>query len=269
MKGLRSIIIIGALVVVGFAIVEDLLDIRRAGKSTSPTAQFQPVASAAGNNYALRAVDNTWPAIETAQSMVADNLSRKNYYLVMDGSGSMAESRCSSGKSKISVAKSAVIEFINKIPGDANLGLLVFDKRGTSERVPLGLNARDQAIAEIRRVQSGGGTPLDSVIRLAYRSLTRQAESQLGYGEYHLVVVTDGEASEGQNPSGIVKTVTADSPVVLHTIGFCISGSHSLNQAGITLYKSANNPMDLARGLDSVLAEASDFTVDSFEGQAQ
>ena len=35
------------------------------------------------------------------------------------------------------------------------------------------------------------------------------------------------------------------------------------------LYKSADNPQELAQGLDSVLAEASDFAVDAFEAPAQ
>lgn len=220
-------------------------------------------------SYAMRAVDNRWPSMDASQSMVVDDLARKNYYLVFDGSGSMRDSSCSGGKEKISVAKKSVTEFISKIPNDANVGLLVFDERGIYERAALGTASRDKSIKAINQVTAGGGTPLKSSIEHAYKSLSKQAEKQLGYGEYHLVVVTDGVASKGQEPRKIVSELINDSPVVLHTIGFCIGGNHSLNQAGLTLYKSANNPQELTQGLDSVLAEATDFDVDSFEGLAQ
>ncbi len=269
MKSFNKFIFVIVIVIIGIEVYDEFARTLTSNKNASSPAQSQPAAQTPEMMYALRAADNTWPAIETTQQVVADNLSRNNYYLVLDGSGSMGNGECASGKTKIEVAKSAMAEFISKIPDDANIGLLVFDNGGTSERVALGPNSKDRMDNEIRKVQTGGGTPLDSAIRLAYKSLTRQAESQLGYGEYHLVVVTDGEASSGQNPASIVATVTSRSPVVLHTIGFCISGKHSLNQAGVVLYKSANNPVELARGLDSVLAEASDFTVDAFDGQAQ
>ena len=272
MKGKNKFIFFVVLVFIGIAIYEEFLKSWNTGQPASSPAGTHSQDAAARipeMMYALRAVDNTWPAIETSQEVVSDNLSRNNYYLVFDGSGSMGDRECASGQTKIKVAKSAMVEFISKIPDDANIGLLVFDNSGTRERVALGQNSKDRTIDAILKVQAGGGTPLDSAIRLAYKSLTRQAKSQLGYGEYHLVVITDGEATSGQNPANIVGKVTNKSPVVLHTIGFCISGRHSLNQAGVTLYKSANNPTELARGLDSVLAEASDFTVDTFEGQAQ
>ena len=219
--------------------------------------------------YSARGVDNAWPTLKEGQASIAENLNMKNYYLVFDASGSMENSQCSNGLSKIVVAKNSVIEFIKKIPADANIGLNVFDNTGSYERVSLGLKSRDKIIAEIKRVQAGGGTPLQSAIDTGYRSLSKQAVSQLGYGEYHMVVITDGEASSGEDPQFTVKQMLTNSPVVLHTIGFCLSGQHSLNQAGYTLYKAAGNPAELTKGLDSVLAESPDFNVDAFEGQPQ
>ncbi len=260
----KNLIVILALVVIALSLFDEVM---------TPTTTNQPDSSrhskpqAVSNVYALRAADNTWPTLEDTQVDLSDDLSRKNYYLVFDGSGSMEDSRCSSGKQKIRVAKTAVIEFLAKIPRDANIGMLAFDNSGAYERVVLGQNSSARAVNAVQNVRTGGGTPLDSAIRLGYRALTEQAKRQLGYGEYHLVVITDGEASSGQDPSSIVDKIASSSPIVLHTIGFCISGDHSLNQAGITLYKSANNPAELARGLDSVLAEASDFSVDAFEAQ--
>ncbi len=214
--------------------------------------------------YATQATNNSWPIIDQSQISIADNLNAKNYYLVFDGSGSMQDHGCSNGQRKINVAKSSVINFISKIPDNANLGLTIFDSYGVSERTALSINSKTQTIEAIRQTSAGGGTPLKTTISHAYNALTQQAKKQLGYGEYHLIVITDGQANEREDPDHIVETIILKSPVVLHTIGFCISGGHPLNQPGLTLYKAANNPKELEKGLDSVLAEANNFDTDTF-----
>ena len=59
-------------------------------------------------------------------------------------------------------------------------------------------------------------------------------------------------------------SVNAATPIVLHTIGFCIDAKHSLNQPGRILYRQANDLEELRRGLQNVLAEAPSFTVLQF-----
>lgn len=227
----------------------------------------KPISSNSLNNtnaFALRGADNKWPSLNDEQAAVAEDLTKKNYYLVFDGSGSMNESKCSNNDLKINVAKSSVMEFIKKIPDNANVGLTIFDTRGTKEYVSIGSASKEYAMQQINNVSAGGGTPLKSAISHAYTALSRQAVKQLGYGEYHLVVITDGEAGNNEDPRYTVHEMIEQSPVVLHTIGFCIDGAHSLNQEGFTLYKSAVNPNQLSMGLDSVLAEAPDFQLDTF-----
>ena len=91
-----------------------------------------------------------------------------------------------------------------------------------------------------------------------------QGARQLGYGEYHLVVVTDGEASDGQDPTNVVKVILDRSPIVLHTIGFCIGTDHVLNQPGRSYYVAAESPEQLQQGLSAVLAEAPAFDQSQF-----
>lgn len=226
-----------------------------------------PAASASSKEvkpiYALNATDNTWPELDGIE-ILASNLLANNFYIVFDGSGSMAGNQCTDGRSKMDEAKFAVSQFLNRIPADANVGLFVFDMDGISERAPLGQNPRPSLVKIINASRAGGGTPLSAGIEQGYRALTTQAKRQLGYGQYNLVVVTDGEASPGFDPERVVGQVLQNSPVILHTIGFCISGSHSLNQKGKTFYKAANDPKSLVRGLSEVLAEVPDFSVSSF-----
>ncbi|MBF0367282.1 MAG: VWA domain-containing protein, partial [Oligoflexia bacterium] len=193
----------------------------------------------------------------------------RNYYIILDGSGSMGESRCSGSSTKIEVAKEAFHKFIGSIPNNANVGLAVFDREGLFERVALATENRTLLNEQVMAVTAGEGTPLREAILLGFQKLSAQAARQQGYGEYHLLLVTDGEANEGQDPTAVVDAILQGSPVVIHTIGFCIDENHSLNQKGRILYQSADSPEELQQGLQVVLAEAVEFQsqlqVDSFK----
>lgn len=89
--------------------------------------------------------------------------------------------------------------------------------------------------------------------------LEKQAAAQLGYGEYNLVVVTDGDASDGSDLEKIVDLVAGQTPINLYTVGFCIDDRHVLNQEGRTEYRSALNTEELGTALQAVLAESEEF----------
>jgi uncharacterized protein YegL len=215
-----------------------------------------------------RPLTPAWPAAaqgNTGQASVSGDLFARNYYVVLDASGSMTEKACSGDLPKIEAARIALGAFAESLPADANLGLQVFDARGVKEQIPLSAGNRDRFKSVLAGVRAGGGTPLQTAIANAYAKLEQQGARQLGYGEYHLVVVTDGEASDGQDPTNTVKFILDRSPVVLHTIGFCIGPKHSLNQPGRTIYNAADNPQQLRQHLSDVLAEAPSFAVTGFK----
>jgi uncharacterized protein with von Willebrand factor type A (vWA) domain len=206
-----------------------------------------------------------WPPPGKTDRIASDLITR-NFYVVLDGSGSMNERACRGDGKKIDQAKAALEVFSKAVPRNVNLGLLVFDSRGVSERVPLAAGNREAFMQQVLATNPNGGTPLRGAISIARQRLEEQARRQLGYGEYNLVVVTDGEASSGQDPRQEVNDLLARSPIIVHTIGFCISTHHSLNQPGRTVYKAANDRADLERGLEATLAEAPKFTADRFTG---
>jgi len=247
----------------------------------SPAEIAPPATPRSG--YALESARNTWPpARDAGKALTGDvqggtsvvegrmpgatpkDLLAANYYLVLDGSGSMSERHCAEGRTKHEAAIEALAAFARSLPAEANLGLGLFNSGEIRELVPLGPN-QNKTLDALNAIAPGGSTPLYSAIQFAYRQLTQQAERQQGYGEYHLVVITDGMASQGQDPTPIVQAILAESPVVLHTIGFCIGEDHALNQPGQSYYRSANNPEELARGLETVLAESPGFDVDRFK----
>lgn len=215
-------------------------------------------------SYGSKSTLQNWPSANNNNSAIADDLLATNYLILVDGSGSMQDDTCANGSTKMRVAREAITAFSSQIDANANIGLYAFDNNGSNLRVPLGIKNRSEFTKQINQINAAGHTPLQSAITDAYNTLTKQAKHQLGYGEYHLVIVTDGEASESENPKPIVSKILSESPVVIHTIGFCIGGGHSLNQPGYINYKQANDMNSLKTGLAEILAEAPDFTSQSF-----
>jgi Ca-activated chloride channel homolog len=210
-------------------------------------------------------LQQAWPPMGDTEVPAAPS-SEINYYIVVDGSGSMSSRECGEGMSKMDAAVQAVSSFIAAAPATSNIGLAAFDRRAISERVALGIGNREALTAALLRIQAGSGTPLNSGIRLGYTRLTEQARKQLGYGEYHLIVVTDGRPEpSSEDPTPVVREILRNSPVVLHTIGFCIDSNHVLNQQGHTYYASATSPQELQNSLQAVLAEAPAFDVAQFK----
>lgn len=218
------------------------------------------------SSYGEKGAVNSWPKSTNGNvEKISKDLLASNYYLILDGSGSMGDSSCSGNYgTKLNSAKNALDVFFEKLPQDSNLGLYVFDYYNSSERLPLKRHSNDELTKQIKAVKAGGGTPLSTSITRGVAALTAQAQKQLGYGEYNLVVITDGEANGNENPDRIVKSMLQDTPIVLHTIGFCIGEQHALNQKGYTLYRSANNPSELTSSLNAVLAEAPNFDVNDY-----
>ena len=230
-----------------------------AASSNAPSSAIQ---------YGQRGSDNTWPHLPESPntSGITGEKLAANYLIVFDGSGSMEETGCTSSGNRLSTAKKAVLDFMTTIPSGSNLGLYAFDKLGTGPRLPIGQHSEQNLSSTINALAHGGGTPLKDAINQGANMLTLQAQSQLGYGEYHLVVVTDGSPSTGQDPTYAIQNVTSQTAINIHTIGFCLDETHPLNQQGVTSYYSAHDEQSLKKGLSSVLAEAPSFDVDSFGG---
>lgn len=228
-------------------------------------AALEKQSNEVGVNIAA-AKSGAWPYIADQQkvSALAENLLAKNFVVILDGSGSMDASGCSGGERKIDVAKKAITDWSTTIPAGSNLGLVAFHNGWTT----LDLLPKEQSknfTTALDNVGARGNTPLATAIKLAYGMLTKQAQRQLGYGEYVIVVVTDGgDNDENESLEKWVGHVLGKTPIRLFTIGFCIDGDHYLNQRGRTIYKEANNPAELRKGLKEVLAEAESFDVKGF-----
>lgn len=188
----------------------------------------------------------------------------RNFYFLFDGSGSMKK-ECS-GQRKIDGAQQAVLKFLEKVPSDVNLGLAIFgttNNAGVKEVVPIGPDNRDAFKKEILKTLPGTATPLGKATQLAVDKLIEQYKKQLGYGEYRLIIVTDGLAS---NPDLFRRSLgrsTRYSFISVYGIGLCIDGNHVLKQHSIS-YTDAYNYEELESALTETLAELPDFDITDF-----
>lgn len=182
-----------------------------------------------------------------------EDIYARNYLVVLDVSGSMEGD-------KLEDAKQALQVFSQAMKPTDYLGLVLFSS-GTHLALPLDRveRNRDKFLQAVNATRAGGGTDLSDGMKLGYKELTRAGQLQLGYGTYTLVVVTDGDASPGQDPRQDVNFMIENTPIQVYTIGFHIGQRHSLNMPGQTTYVEANNRSELTEGLRGALAESLDM----------
>ena len=223
----------------------------------SPTLKTKKI-----NNYLKAVMKEISLENQTGQPDVT-----RNFYFIMDGSGSMNESTgedCGDSdgafSTKIAGANWAITEFLKQVPGDVNMGLYIFDHMGAEERAPLGPADHDKLLHEINEMRVGGRTPLAPAIMHATDTLVEQYKKQLGYGEYRIVIVTDGQAEHIPEAA----TYAAEYGIPIYSIGLCVGPDHPLRTFSVS-YWSADNFEDLAKGLKQTIAELPQFDAKGFE----
>jgi Ca-activated chloride channel homolog len=197
----------------------------------------------------------------------------KNYYLVFDNSDSMGDpppkkatstpvsgTKAPTFDTKIDGAKWALSEFVTKwVPSDVNVGLYVLNvNSGKNELVALGQNNRQEIISKIKAISQMGNTPLNRSLRDATDALIKQRNRQLGYGEYYIVVITDGAANDTGGSgaeTGVAYASKAEIPII--TIGFGIQ-NHPLRNKSLS-YREATDSNELLQALKEVQGETENF----------
>jgi len=197
------------------------------------------------NQIVQSAPDEKWPPVT---KNTVKNVLQENYLVVLDDSGSMK------GK-KLKQAKQALQSLCDSLPQDHNLALCCLNSK---VNVPLGTDNRSSFKKTLSQIRSAGNTPLTKSIRSAIKDITTQASKQKGYGAYHVIVVTDGESSDGNPVSEVTSAVTHTS-IQFHVIGFQVD-DHALNVKGYVDYKTANNAEELTKAFEEVAAETNNFS---------
>lgn len=195
-----------------------------------------------------------WPGeITNLEEVFQDdeNMYARSFLVVFDVSGSMRGNKLEDGKT-------ALKRFVEHLKSSDYIGLVPFS---SENHVALSLGRSDKVnqdfLSQVEQLRADGGTELVRAMKTAYTELTRQGQRQLGYGEYTMVIVTDGRSAN--NPLPYVRFLIEETPIQVYTIGFHIGSDHALNLHGQTNYVEANNLDELTEGLKGALAESVDM----------
>ncbi|HET7218930.1 MAG TPA: VWA domain-containing protein [Vicinamibacterales bacterium] len=187
--------------------------------------------------------------------------------IVIDVSGSMkeqVEGRNGEREAKIEIARRAALDLVDQFTGYARdhqdeavqLGLYEFSRRGGEPDcrpiVEMGPPDRERAASAIAKLEADGGTPIGGAMIPAKRAL-----DATGLTRRHLLVVTDGENTDGVTPervaAGINKRPDAERPAI-YFVAFDVDASRfkGVRDAG-GLVLSAANATELNNTLDALL----------------
>ena len=185
-----------------------------------------------------------------------DDIHKDNIVVILDASGSMQDKFSGDRtKSKMEAAKAALQEVLAHIPDGTQIGLLVFSGANIHNEwvYPLGPKDTQKLIAAIRLPQPSGDTPLGKYIRIGANRLLEQREKQYNYGNYRLLVVTDGEASDADKVKHYTPEIL-NRQIRIDVIGVDMKTDHMLANV-VDSYRKADNPGELVAAVSQILAE--------------
>jgi hypothetical protein len=186
--------------------------------------------------------------------------------VLIDVSGSMADPAgdAPGGEPKIAVARRAALDLVKQFERYAAahqgepvlVGLFEFSDRdgqaASREIIPLSPPEAARAREAIARMEADGGTPIGSAMIDAKRTLDRS-----GLTRRHLLVVTDGENTDGYEPEDVMAALArrpdAERPSV-YFVAFDVGAARFdavRNAGGLVL--AAANAQELNETLDSLL----------------
>lgn len=188
---------------------------------------------------------------EVVEYLPEERMFDRNFYIVLDTSSSMASSACGEGKyrDRYQGAVAAIKTFLKNVKPNDNVGLSFFEK----QIAPLDQENRDQIVQSLENNVPRGATPLQKAIFHGVDVLYEQSKRQKGCGEYFLVVVSDGESSDGDVLPACEYALRKRIPIV--AIGLCFRNSSALTQKKYATYTSAASVAQLEKALLEVAAE--------------
>jgi uncharacterized protein YegL len=172
----------------------------------------------------------------------------QNIVIVFDDSGSMDAPM---GKTtKLQAAQAATISLLDKVNKTDSVGLYLLNKGWL---VPLQQGSRNQVKMAVANIRANGGTPLGQSMKEAADVLLQYRDKH-HYGTYRMIVLTDGEASDGHKVDKYITDIMTRG-ISVDAVGVAMKRSHTLAQQ-VTTYREANNPASLERALAEIVAES-------------
>jgi Mg-chelatase subunit ChlD len=244
------------LILVLIAIIVGVKWFQRDRDPGDPGREERRAAEAARELDALLAPAATVPAREGIAAAIA-----------IDVSGSMkdrVDGRGGERERKIVIARQAALDLVEQFANYARdhqdepvqLGIYEFSRRRGDPDcrtvLPMGVPDRERAAQALEDLDADGGTPIGQAMITAKKAL-----DETGLTRRHLLVVTDGENTDGIAPdrvaAGISKRPDAERPSI-YFVAFDVAANrfNGVRDAG-GLVLSAANANELNTTLDSLL----------------
>jgi uncharacterized protein YegL len=142
---------------------------------------------------------------------------------------------------------------------DAHVGVYALNRGWTIPFGPVDQNQLHQALADLN---AQGSTPLGAAMKVAADALLKAREQQT-YGSYRLVIVSDGEATDGNLVRSYLPAIQQRG-ITIDVIGVSMDRKHSL-ATEVDRYREANDHDALVQAMEESLAEMSDDNQDTDE----
>ncbi|WP_346206503.1 VWA domain-containing protein [Caldifermentibacillus hisashii] len=192
-----------------------------------------------------------------------DNL---NIVFIIDASGSMAQKI--DGKEKMASAKDSILNFVNKLPKDAKVGIRVYGHKGTGSDADKALSCSSSELvypisnynegefqAALNKFSPSGWTP----IGLALREAKNDLASFDGANNTNIVyLVSDGiDTCEDQPIEAAKDLYSSNISPIINVIGFDVDseGQNQLKQIAAAtegIYNTVTNESELQKELDQL-----------------
>ena len=189
----------------------------------------------------------------------------QNVVVLLDDSGSMdAAMRSDRNVLKIDAAKRALLTVLKRVPEDANVGVLALNgSDGKGEWIiPLGPIDKATIANKVQQIRAGGSTPLGRFMKTATDALL-ELRSQEHYGDYRLLIVTDGEASDEGRVNQYLPDILSRS-INVDVIGVDMAQDHNL-ATRVNNYRRADDLASLTEAIEESLAESNPDANDADE----
>lgn len=195
-------------------------------------------------------------AIIAAFAWISSASASDSVVIVLDDSGSMNRIM-NGGVPRIEAAKKAIKAVLKQFPADTKLGILLLngDRSKQHWAIPLEHLSVPQATRKMESVIADGGTPLGDRMREGADALLQLRDKQI-YGNYRLLIVTDGEASDA-NLLALYLPDVLSRGLMVDAIGVDMQQNHSL-ATRVHSYRRADDGAALSKALQEVFAEKVD-----------
>jgi len=183
---------------------------------------------------------------------------------ILDSSGSMAGQI--KGIQKMAIAKQALKRYVEQVPENARMGLLVYGHQGDNSAegkaascggveilYPIGSIDKESFGGAIDSFEPKGWTPIASSLQKAQKAL-----ATLPDGEKHIILVSDGEETCGGDPCQVAQEIAASGVnLLIDVIGFHVNAQtrqqlECIAREGGGIYIDARSSEELDRALDRI-----------------